>query len=178
MGSPWLSLSSNSARMNPTASRNLFKPLPALREPIFSTKSQTHLNRLQFSVRRGDNAVVTVRRATRNVFAPGDPLETESTSLHMHSEVSLRTRQSLSELPGRHQRGRSCADIHFRRSIMEAFCRENQRQQRGTRGSPRCNIPAKPRRGEFGHILRFFEILGRKWAHGGPGGVLKGPWRP
>ncbi len=124
MGSPWLRLSSNSARMNPTASKNLFKPLPALREPIFSTKSQTHLNRLQFSVRRGDNAVVTVRRATRNVFAPGDPLETESTSPHMHSEVSLRTRQSLSELPGRHQRGRSCADIHFRRSIMEAFCRE------------------------------------------------------
>ncbi len=54
----------------------------------------------------------------------------------------------------------------------------NQRQQRGTRGSSRCNIPAKPRRGEFGHILRFFDILGRKWAHGGPGGVLKGPWRP
>ena len=40
MGSPWLRLSSNSARMNPTASRNLFKPLPALREPIFGPKSQ------------------------------------------------------------------------------------------------------------------------------------------
>ncbi len=33
IGSPWLGLSSNSARMNPTASKNLFKPLPALREP-------------------------------------------------------------------------------------------------------------------------------------------------
>ena len=35
MGSPWLRLSSNSARMNPTASKNLFKPLPALREPTW-----------------------------------------------------------------------------------------------------------------------------------------------
>ena len=40
IGSPWLGLSSNSARMNPTASRNLFKPLPALREPIFGPTSQ------------------------------------------------------------------------------------------------------------------------------------------
>ena len=38
IGSPWLGLSSNSARMNPTASRNLFKPLPALREPISGPK--------------------------------------------------------------------------------------------------------------------------------------------
>ena len=34
IGSPWLRLGSNLARMNPTASRNLLKPLPALREPI------------------------------------------------------------------------------------------------------------------------------------------------
>ena len=39
-------------------------------------------------------------------------------------------------------------------------CREktlpvvNQRQQRGTKGSPRCNIPAKPRRGEKQFVLR------------------------
>ena len=38
IGSPWLGLSSNLARMNPTASRNLFKPLPALREPISGPK--------------------------------------------------------------------------------------------------------------------------------------------
>ena len=38
IGSPWLGLGSNLARMNPTASRNLFKPLPALREPISGPK--------------------------------------------------------------------------------------------------------------------------------------------
>ena len=41
IGSPWLRLGSNSARMNPTASRNLFKPLPALREPISGPKYRT-----------------------------------------------------------------------------------------------------------------------------------------
>ena len=40
IGSPWLGLGSNLARMNPTASRDLLKPLPALREPIFGPKSQ------------------------------------------------------------------------------------------------------------------------------------------
>ena len=40
MGSPWLRLSSNSVRMTPMASRDLFKPLLALREPIFGPKSQ------------------------------------------------------------------------------------------------------------------------------------------
>ncbi len=44
MGSPWLRLSSNSARLNPTASRNLLKPLPALREPISGPKFQKNLN--------------------------------------------------------------------------------------------------------------------------------------
>ncbi len=38
--SPWLGLGSNSARMNPTASRNLLKNLPALREPVSGPKSQ------------------------------------------------------------------------------------------------------------------------------------------
>ncbi len=38
IGSPWLRLGSNLARMNPTASRNLLKPLPALREPISGPK--------------------------------------------------------------------------------------------------------------------------------------------
>ncbi len=40
IGCPWLGLSSNSARMNPTASKNLLKPLPALCEPIFGPKSK------------------------------------------------------------------------------------------------------------------------------------------
>ena len=40
IGSPWLRLGSNLARMNPTASRNLLKPLPALREPISGPKFQ------------------------------------------------------------------------------------------------------------------------------------------
>ena len=38
IGSPWLDLGPNSARMNPTASRNLFKPLPPLREPVSGPK--------------------------------------------------------------------------------------------------------------------------------------------
>ncbi len=40
IGSPWLGLGSNSARMDPMASRNSFKPLPALREPISGPKSK------------------------------------------------------------------------------------------------------------------------------------------
>ena len=39
LGSPLLRLGSNLARMNPMASRDLLKPLPALREPIFGPKS-------------------------------------------------------------------------------------------------------------------------------------------
>ncbi len=45
IGSPWLGLGSNLARMNPTASRNLFKPFPALREPIFGPNNKkTNIN--------------------------------------------------------------------------------------------------------------------------------------
>ena len=47
IGSPWLGLSSNSARMNPMASRHLFKPLPALLEPAFGPKSQKKLKNSQ-----------------------------------------------------------------------------------------------------------------------------------
>ncbi len=49
LGSPRLGLSSNSARMNPTASRNLLKPLPPLREPISGPKSgkkSTYIDKL------------------------------------------------------------------------------------------------------------------------------------
>ncbi len=42
IGSPWLGVGSNSARMNRTASRNLSKPLPALREPVFGPKTKKH----------------------------------------------------------------------------------------------------------------------------------------
>ena len=45
IGSPWLGLGSNSARMDPTAYRNLFKPLPALREPIFGPKISKYLKK-------------------------------------------------------------------------------------------------------------------------------------
>ena len=44
IGSPWLGLGSNSARMDPAAYRNLFKPLPALREPIFGPKISKYLS--------------------------------------------------------------------------------------------------------------------------------------
>ena len=40
IGSPWLGSGSNSARTNPTASRNLLKILPALRQPVFGPKSK------------------------------------------------------------------------------------------------------------------------------------------
>ncbi len=40
IGSPWLRSGSNSARTNPTASRNLLKPLPPLREPVSGPKYQ------------------------------------------------------------------------------------------------------------------------------------------
>ena len=40
IGSPWLRLGPNSARTNPTASRNLLKNLPALREPVSGPKYQ------------------------------------------------------------------------------------------------------------------------------------------
>ncbi len=43
IGSPWLRLSSNSARMNPTASRNILTPLPALHEPVSGPKSKQNL---------------------------------------------------------------------------------------------------------------------------------------
>ncbi len=44
-----------------------------------------------------------------------------------------------------------------------------------TASSGISHLRNSPLRGKF---LDFFEILGRKWAHGGPGGVLKGSWGP
>ena len=38
IGSPWLGLGPNSARMNPVPPRNLLKPLPPLREPASGPK--------------------------------------------------------------------------------------------------------------------------------------------
>ncbi len=51
IGSPWLGLGSNLARMNPTASRNLFKRLPALREPVFGPKSKKNVKKKPHSYR-------------------------------------------------------------------------------------------------------------------------------
>ena len=69
IGSPWLGLGSNSARMDPAAYRNLFKPLPALREPIFGPKISKYLSvrhdpsRRPVRVRRDPAASPRVRSA-------------------------------------------------------------------------------------------------------------------
>ncbi len=49
---------------------------------------------------------------------------------------------------------------------------------RRRRGCARHNIAAAGAIGSLAIYWDFFEIWGRKWAHGGPGGVLKGSWRP
>ena len=63
IGSPWLGLGPNSARMDPTTSRNLLKPLPPLREPVSDPKYQKPENCKKIPI----NPPTPLRRA---LFAP------------------------------------------------------------------------------------------------------------